>query len=311
MAGHKRSFPYYSEIDDFEIKRPAVGVNPSQKAAEPRTFEPRAFDDGQPHQVGTWRLSCDPAAVQIDVHAATSNGSKFCGTPPQTNGAVGGTDFTSWTDDQLKARQPGGSRRMIIDPPVCRLQYLMSQPATCRRSWISVARTLRPRSSAQSWCGCMVTWPQLWLMDSHPSPAPVRQQPAGCLMMRRPLQVAKARECEANTGPAGAPQAAGGADAAQEVCMAHAPAACARAVPGAVLAPRHQSAPGTAAKGHCHAAQEDDPLEAYMNAVQQEVAQDKPTNRARPGLEMDEQDNVAEYLEARHQQYCFQFVLSW
>ena len=36
-----------------------------------------------------------------------------------------------------------------------------------------------------------------------------------------------------------------------------------------------------------------------MNAVQQEVAQDRPTNRARPGLEVDEQDDVAEYLEAR------------
>lgn len=109
MAGHKRSFPYYSEIDDFEIKRPAVGVNPSQKAAEPRTFEPRAFDDGQPHQVGTWRLSCDPVTVQIDVHAAKADmASKYYETPPQINGAVGGTDFTSWTDDQLKARQPYG-----------------------------------------------------------------------------------------------------------------------------------------------------------------------------------------------------------
>jgi hypothetical protein len=49
-----------------------------------------------------------------------------------------------------------------------------------------------------------------------------------------------------------------------------------------------------------------------MNAVQQEVAQDKPTNRARPGLEMDEQDNVAEYLEARHhQQFPFQLGSPW
>jgi hypothetical protein len=48
-----------------------------------------------------------------------------------------------------------------------------------------------------------------------------------------------------------------------------------------------------------------------MNAVQQEVAQDKPTNRARPGLEMDEQDNVAEYLEARHQHFSFQLGLPW
>lgn len=54
MAGQKRSFPYYSEIDDFEIKRPAVGVNPSQQAAEPRAFEPRAYDGGVPHQVMIW-----------------------------------------------------------------------------------------------------------------------------------------------------------------------------------------------------------------------------------------------------------------
>lgn len=41
-----------------------------------------------------------------------------------------------------------------------------------------------------------------------------------------------------------------------------------------------------------------DELEAYMNAVQQEVAENKPTNRARPGLEVDEQGNVADYMEA-------------
>lgn len=35
-----------------------------------------------------------------------------------------------------------------------------------------------------------------------------------------------------------------------------------------------------------------------MNAVQEEVAANKPTNRARPGLEVDEQDNVADYMEA-------------
>lgn len=35
-----------------------------------------------------------------------------------------------------------------------------------------------------------------------------------------------------------------------------------------------------------------------MNAVQQEVAENKATNRARPGLEVDEQDNVADYMEA-------------
>ena len=39
----------------------------------------------------------------------------------------------------------------------------------------------------------------------------------GCLTILRRPQVAKARECEANTGPAGAPQAAGGGAAAQEV----------------------------------------------------------------------------------------------
>lgn len=39
MAGQKRAFPYYSEIDDFEIKRPAFGVNPSRDVAEPRAFD--------------------------------------------------------------------------------------------------------------------------------------------------------------------------------------------------------------------------------------------------------------------------------
>jgi hypothetical protein len=82
---------------------------------------------------------------------------------------------------------------------------------------------------------------------SRSSPAFVRQQPAGCLMTLRPLQVAKARECEANTGPAGAPQAAGGAEAAQEVCMPHAPAACARAVRLPRWSHTHELASGFAA----------------------------------------------------------------
>lgn len=43
--------------------------------------------------------------------------------------------------------------------------------------------------------------------------------------------------------------------------------------------------------------QEDDPLEAFMASVQQEVAANKPTNRHRPGLELDVQDNVADYME--------------
>lgn len=35
-----------------------------------------------------------------------------------------------------------------------------------------------------------------------------------------------------------------------------------------------------------------------MASVQQEVAANKPTNRKQPGLETDEQDNVADYIEA-------------
>ena len=35
-----------------------------------------------------------------------------------------------------------------------------------------------------------------------------------------------------------------------------------------------------------------------MAGVQQEVAANKPTQRHRPGLEVDEQDNVADFMEA-------------
>lgn len=40
-----------------------------------------------------------------------------------------------------------------------------------------------------------------------------------------------------------------------------------------------------------------DPLDAFMAGVQREVVANKPTNRARPGLELDEADHVADYME--------------
>lgn len=54
-------------------------------------------------------------------------------------------------------------------------------------------------------------------------------------------QVAKAQECEANTGPAGAPPAADGAGAAEEVRMPN-PSAARASVMGALLALPHVSA---------------------------------------------------------------------
>lgn len=43
-----------------------------------------------------------------------------------------------------------------------------------------------------------------------------------------------------------------------------------------------------------------DPLDAFMADVQKEVVANKPTNRARPGLELDrEDDHVADFLEAQ------------
>lgn len=51
-----------------------------------------------------------------------------------------------------------------------------------------------------------------------------------------------------------------------------------------------------------HAGPQDDydPLEAFMADVQKEVVANKPTNRARPGLDLDrEDDHVADFLEAQ------------
>lgn len=44
----KRAFPYYSELEDLEIKRPAIagGANPGQEPADPRLF-----DGGQSFEV--------------------------------------------------------------------------------------------------------------------------------------------------------------------------------------------------------------------------------------------------------------------
>jgi hypothetical protein len=98
---------------------------PAKRLRNREHLSPARLTTASHTRLGLGRLSCDPAVVQIDVHAAKADmASKYHETPPQINGAIGGTDFTPWTDDQLKARQPGGASRMIIDPPVCRLQYL-------------------------------------------------------------------------------------------------------------------------------------------------------------------------------------------
>lgn len=44
---------------------------------------------------------------------------------------------------------------------------------------------------------------------------------------------------------------------------------------------------------------EDDPLEAFMAEIAEEVKADKPSAKAKPkaGIELDEDDNVADFLE--------------
>ncbi len=46
---------------------------------------------------------------------------------------------------------------------------------------------------------------------------------------------------------------------------------------------------------------EDDPLEAFMAGIAEEVKADKPTAKAKPkaGIELDDDDNVADFLEVR------------
>lgn len=46
------------------------------------------------------------------------------------------------------------------------------------------------------------------------------------------------------------------------------------------------------------AADEDDPLDLYMKGIDQEVKEDKSSGRkAKPGIELDEEDAVADFLE--------------
>ncbi len=45
-------------------------------------------------------------------------------------------------------------------------------------------------------------------------------------------------------------------------------------------------------------ADEDDPLDVYMKGIDQEVKDDKSSGRmAKPGIELDEEDAVADFLE--------------
>ncbi|KAK9915167.1 hypothetical protein WJX75_005510 [Coccomyxa subellipsoidea] len=47
---------------------------------------------------------------------------------------------------------------------------------------------------------------------------------------------------------------------------------------------------------------EDDPLDLYMMGIDKEVKDDKPSGRKpKPGIELDEEDNVADFLQARKQ----------
>lgn len=43
---------------------------------------------------------------------------------------------------------------------------------------------------------------------------------------------------------------------------------------------------------------EDDPLDLYMMGIDQQVKDDKPSGRKpKPGIELDEDDNVADFLQ--------------
>lgn len=50
----KRAFPYYSELEELELKRPAIQgrANPGREAADPRLF-----DGGRSLEVSTQLLS--------------------------------------------------------------------------------------------------------------------------------------------------------------------------------------------------------------------------------------------------------------
>ena len=56
-----------------------------------------------------------------------------------------------------------------------------------------------------------------------------------------------------------------------------------------------QALPGAAAAGE----EEDDPLDAFMAGISEEVKADKPSVKAKPkaGIELDDDDNVADFLE--------------
>ena len=49
------------------------------------------------------------------------------------------------------------------------------------------------------------------------------------------------------------------------------------------------------------AEEEDDPLESFMAEMQEEAKAEKPTApKQKPGLELDDDDNVADYMEVKH-----------
>ena len=123
----KRQFPYYSAVDEFHLekRRSVAGINhPGVQRDAPRVFEARPLSQvrlasaGHPftaYSAGRRAEGCAARAYMEGCVQAVSwrRGTEAaCGVQgPESGGAPLGTDFTTWTEDQIKVSETPPTRQ--------------------------------------------------------------------------------------------------------------------------------------------------------------------------------------------------------
>jgi hypothetical protein len=92
MSGNKRHFPYYSSIEEVELKRQNISESlPGYERSQPKTFQAPVFTDEQ--QVLSIPQSRQVKKPYLPFHDLTMIVFRM---------QIGQTDFSTWTEGQIK-----------------------------------------------------------------------------------------------------------------------------------------------------------------------------------------------------------------